>query len=169
MAWYNRLGSAIVGGVQHLGQAVHHGVDSAVRLVDRVAPKVEKVANTIGRGAAVVGKIATAAIPFTAEIPVVGEVVGAVAAGAKAVQGISKGVVAGAKFAERAADVVKTIERGAFNDASKIGKMGKDFMANPNLGDAKRYRNDINSIVRHNTDNIRDATRHFDRIRGGKP
>ena len=66
MGWFGRLGNAIVGGVQKLGHAAHQGIDSAVRLVDKVAPKVEAIASK----------------PFTAEIRIVhvGEVVGSIAA-----------------------------------------------------------------------------------------
>ena len=169
MSWYSRLGNAIQGGVQHLGQSVHNGVDAAVRLVDKVAPKVEAIASKVATGAALVGKVASAALPFTAEIPIIGEVVGGVAVGAKAIEGVARGVKRGAQFAERAADVVQTIERGVFNDASKIGKMGKDFMANPNLHDARRYKNQISSIVRHNMDNVKDARSQFGRIASRRP
>jgi hypothetical protein len=113
--------------------------------------------------------VASAALPFTAEIPIVGEVVGGIAAGAKVVQGVAKGVKRGAQFAEMASDKVKQIERGMMKDASTVQKMGKDFMANPNLHDAKRYGSKLSSIVRHNADNVRDARNQFSRIRGGKP
>ena len=43
----SRLGNSIVGGAQRLGHAVHKGVDSAVRLVDKVAPKVEAIAGKV--------------------------------------------------------------------------------------------------------------------------
>ena len=52
MGWM-RLGNAIVGGAQRLGHAVHHGVDSAVRLVDKVAPQVEAIAGKVAMGALV--------------------------------------------------------------------------------------------------------------------
>ena len=61
----SRLGNSIVGGAQRLGHAVHKGVDSAVRLVDKVAPKVEAIAGKVANVAAVVGKVASAALPFT--------------------------------------------------------------------------------------------------------
>ena len=169
MGWFGRLGNAIVGGAQKLGHAVHHGVDSAVRLVDKVAPKVEAIASKVAMGAGIVGKVASAALPFTAEIPILGEVVGGIAAGARVVQGVAKGVKRGAQFAEMASDKVKQIERGMMKDASTVQKMGKDFMANPNLHDAKRYGSKLSSIVRHNADNVRDARNQFSRIRGGKP
>jgi|TARA_R110002073_G_scaffold88544_2_gene210127 hypothetical protein len=169
MGWFGRLGNAIVGGVQKLGHAAHQGIDSAVRLVDKVAPKVEAIASKVAMGAGIVGKVASAALPFTAEIPIVGEVVGGIAAGARVVQGVAKGVKRGAQFAEMASDKVKQIERGMMKDASRAQKIGKDFIANPNLHDAKRYRNELSSMVRHNADNVRDARNQFSRIRGGKP
>ena len=51
----------------------------------------------ISKVAGVVGKVATLALPFTAAIPGVGELVGGVAAGAKAVQAVSGLVSKGAK------------------------------------------------------------------------
>ena len=166
MSWYNRLGNAITGGVQKLGQAVHHGVDSAVRLVDKIAPKVESVAGRVAQVAGVVGKVASAALPFTAEIPIVGEVVGAVAAGAKGVQAGARAVKRGAQFAEQASSAVKRIERGMMSDANRAQNIGKDFMANPNFHDAKRYGNEISSMVRHNMDNVREARSQMGRMRG---
>ena len=53
--------------------------------MDHVALVVEKAADKIGKVAGAVGSAAAMATPFTAEIPVVGEVVAGVAAGAKAV------------------------------------------------------------------------------------
>ena len=166
MGWFNRLGHAITGGVQKLGHAVHHGVDAAVRLVDHVAPQVQHVADTIAKGAGVVANMATAAVPFVQAIPVVGEVVDAVAIGARAAQGVAKGVSAGAKFVQGAANTakaVRTIER----DAGKAVKMGKDFMANPNMHDAKRYGHEMSSMVRHNAANVREARDRYKSIRGG--
>ena len=89
------------------------------------------------------------------KIPIVGEVVGGIAAGARVVQGVAKGVKRGAQFAEMASDKVKQIESGMMKDASRAQKIGKDFIANPNLHDAKRYRNELSSMVRHNADNVR--------------
>ena len=165
MGWMSRLGKSIVGGVQKLGTAVHHGVDAAVRLTDKVAPVVERVASQVARGAAVVGKVAGAAIPFTQEIPVVGEMVDAVAAGAKMVQGAATGVKRGAKFVQGAAHTAQKVERSIERDVNKSVKMGKDFMANPNLHDAVRYRDEVSSMVRHNTANVREASRQFKNIR----
>ena len=54
-----------------------------VRLVDKIAPKVESVAGRVAQVAGVVGKVASAALPFTAEIPIVGEVVGTLSSAIK--------------------------------------------------------------------------------------
>ena len=62
-------------------------------------------------GDGIVGRVASAALPFTAKIPIVGEVVGGIAAGAKVVQGVAKSVKRGAQFAQMASDKVKQIER----------------------------------------------------------
>ena len=161
MGWLTRLGNSIKGGAQKLGNAVNHGVDAAVRLADHVAPVVERVAHKAKQVAGAVGTAASMAIPFTAEIPIVGEAVAGVAAGAKAVQGLAAGAERGAKFIEKASGTVKNIQR----DVNAAVGMGKDFAANPNMADAMRYRNQISSMVRHNQSNIREAQNQFGRIR----
>jgi hypothetical protein len=72
----------------------------------------------------------------------------------------------GAQFAEQASSVVKRIERGMMSDANRAQNIGKDFMANPNFHDAKRYGNEISSMVRHNIDNVREARSQMGRMRG---
>jgi len=163
MGWLSRLGNSIKGGAQRLGQKVHESVDAGIRLMDHVAPVVEKAANRVSKVAGAIGSAAAMAVPFTAEIPIVGEAVAGVAAGAKAVQGLAAGAKRGAQFIERASSTAKTIER----DVDKGIKMGKDFAANPNLQDAKRYRNELSSMVRTNKANVREAQGQFKRIRGG--
>jgi hypothetical protein len=93
-----------------LAQKAHH---AAARLgykihevsggVHRLAHKVGDVAGKVSKVAGVINKVSTAALPFTAEIPVVGEVVAGTAA-------VSKGVQLGAKGVSR---VAKVIDRGA--------------------------------------------------------
>ena len=134
MGWLTRLGNSIKGSAQRLGNKVHESVDAGIRLMDHVAPVVEKAADKIGKVAGAVGSAASMAIPFTGEIPVVGEVVAGVAAGAKAVQGLAAGAKRGAQFVEKASSTAKRIER----DVDKGIKMGKDFAANPNMQDAMR-------------------------------
>lgn len=145
MSWMNRLGKSLNGKIQKLGDAASHTIDKAARLTDHVAPAVEKIAGAIGNAAAV-------AIPFTAEIPGVGEAVAGAAA-------VGKGVAAGAKLAQSAA---KSIER----TAKQTIKAGMDLSANPNLADAKRYGGTLSSIVRHSASNIADARSRASKIRG---
>ena len=50
------------------------------------ADPVKKAADTVASVAGTIGDVATAALPFTAEIPIVGEVVAGAAAGGKLIQ-----------------------------------------------------------------------------------
>lgn len=81
-----RLGQKISTGVARLGHKIHAG-------------QVARIAQKVGDVAGAVSKVATAALPFTAEIPVLGEVVAGTAA-------ISKGVQLGAKGVGRVSKVV---------------------------------------------------------------
>ena len=137
---------------------MHEGIDAGVRLVDKVAPVIDRVAGQVKNVAGKIGNVASLAAPFTAEIPFVGEVVGGAAALAKNVQGVASTVQKGAKFIERTSKTVK-------KDANKVAKMGSNFMADPNMADALRYKNQISSMVRANQGNIRDAREQFKRIR----
>ena len=62
------------------------------------ADPIKRAADTVASVAGTIGDVATAALPFTAEIPIVGEVVAGAAAGGKLIQVGAKGVsrVAGA-------------------------------------------------------------------------
>ena len=62
----------------------------------------ERIAKTVGDVAGVVGNVASAALPFTAAIPGVGEVVAGLAAGGKAIEGVSRVVQKGAGTARKA-------------------------------------------------------------------
>jgi methyl-accepting chemotaxis protein len=161
MGWLNRLGNAIKGGAQRLGNKVHEGVDAGIRLMDKVAPVVDKVAGKVSSVAGRIGSVAGMAVPFTAEIPIVGEAVAGVAAGAKAVQAAAAGAKRGAQFIERASSTAKKIER----DVDRAVQMGKDFAANPNVHDALRYKSEVSSMVRANKKNIQEARQQFGRIR----
>jgi hypothetical protein len=97
MGFFSRLGHKIKTGASRLGHKIHEVSGS----VHRVAHKVADVS----------GKVATAALPFTAEIPVVGEVVGGVAAGSKAVQGVATGVNKVAKAVDRGSIIANKITR----------------------------------------------------------
>ena len=167
MGWFSRLGNSIKGGVQKLGKAVSHGVDSAVRLTDKVAPIVHKVAD---KAKSIAGSVATAAGTIalgSAAIPGVGEfvapVAGAIAAGAKGVQGVASAAERGASFLEKSSSTVKNIQR----DVGKAAGMAKDLAANPNMADAKRYGNQVSSMVRHNATNVREARAQAGRIARG--
>jgi len=169
MGWLNRLGSAITSGGQRLGHAVHQAGDAAVRLIDHVAPVVERAAGKVANVAGTIAKGAAMAIPFVQEVPVVGALVDAVAVGAKAVQGAALGVRKGAQFAEKSTKAVRSIERKVAGQVADVTKMGTNFVANPNLQDAKRYGGEIASMVRHNRDNIKEAQNKFNKIRSRGP
>jgi|TARA_R110001583_G_scaffold74274_1_gene205806 hypothetical protein len=96
---YFRLGSKITHEVHRIGHKIHNHAGQ----IHRIASKVSDVAGQVGKVAGVVGKVASAALPFTAEIPLVGEAVGGVALGAKAVGGASRLIGRGAKVADLAA------------------------------------------------------------------
>ena len=169
MGWLNRLGSAITSGGQRLGHAVHQAGDAPVRLIDHVAPVVERAAGKVANVAGTIAKGAAMAIPFVQEVPVVGALVDAVAVGAKAVQGAALGVRKGAQFAEKSTKAVRSIERKVAGQVADVTKMGTNFVANPNLQDAKRYGGEIASMVRHNRDNIKEAQNKFNKIRSRGP
>ena len=169
MGWLNRLGSAITSGGQRLGHAVHQAGDAAVRLIDHVAPVVERAAGKVANVAGRIAKGAAMAIPFVQEVPVGGALVDAVAVGAKAVQGAALGVRKGAQFAEKSTKAVRSIERKVAGQVADVTKMGTNFVANPNLQDAKRYGGEIASMVRHNRDNIKEAQNKFNKIRSRGP
>ena len=67
MGWLNRLGSAIISGGQRLGHAVHQAGDAAVRLIDHVAPVVERAAGKVANVAGTIAKGAAMAIPLVQE------------------------------------------------------------------------------------------------------
>lgn len=88
MGFFSRLGHKIHHAAARVGHKIHEGAES----VHRMAHKVADVSGKVAKVAGAVSKVATAALPFTAEIPIVGEVVGGVAAGSRAVQGVATGV-----------------------------------------------------------------------------
>ena len=163
MGWLTRLGKSITGGAQRLGQKVHESVDAGIRLMDHVAPVVERAAGKVSKVAGAIGSAAAMATPFLAEVPIVGEVVAGVAAGAKAVQGLAAGAKRGAQFIEKASSTAKSIER----NVDKGVRMGKDFAANPNMADALRYKGEISAMARTSRANVKEAQTQFSRIRKG--
>ena len=94
-----------------LGRKVQHEAHRLAVKVQPIAHKVASVAGQVGKVAGVVSKVATAALPFTAEIPIVGEVVGGVAAGSKALQLGARGVGKVAGMIDKSAGVVKAVTR----------------------------------------------------------
>ena len=110
-------------GKKSSGSSVMKGVKSA----GSTASKVASVAGTVGDVAGVVGNVAAAALPFTAAIPGVGEVVAGVAAGGKALQ-------AGAGLVKRSAAKVATASRmaeegGHAIDALRHGQVAETYRA----------------------------------------
>ena len=87
------------------------------------ADPIKKAADSVASVAGTIGDVAAAALPFTAEIPIVGEVVAGAAAGGKLIQAGAKGVskVAGAagsayraeQAAERGIDAVRHHQWGS--------------------------------------------------------
>ena len=75
---------------------------------------------------------------------------------APAVERVASTIESGAQFAQSGA---RAIER--------VGAIAKDFTHKPNLADAKRYGHELSSIVRHNTQNIKDAREQQKRVISG--
>ena len=118
----NNLGSKVSGAAHSLGNKIHQAGSRAGKFIHKVAPKVESIAQTIADDAGIVGDIAEAALPFTAEIPILGEVVGAVAAGGKAVSEVAQGVEYGAELAEAATRGIERVSAGARGDVKDLGR-----------------------------------------------
>ena len=113
MGWFSSLGNRISGAVHSIGNKVKSVVKVGRKFVHDHAGQIEKIAKTVGDVAGVVGNVASAALPFTASIPGVGEVVGGLAAGGKAIQGAARMVQKGAGIA-RKADAALTSGEAAF-------------------------------------------------------
>ena len=109
-SWLHKLGNKVGGAAHRVGVKLRHGAHQGAKFVSKHADQVANVSDTSGKVAGVVGKVASAALPFTAEIPVVGEVVGGLAAGGKVIEKGAKAVSKGAKVAKRVAD--KSLKMG---------------------------------------------------------
>ena len=83
MGWFSSLGKSISGAVSYIGKKAKSAVRVGRKFVHDHAGQIEKVAKTVGDVAGVVGNVASAALPFVAAVPGVGEVVGGLAAGGK--------------------------------------------------------------------------------------
>tara|TARA_Y100001951_G_C11239481_1_gene239606 strand:- start:287 stop:667 length:381 start_codon:yes stop_codon:yes gene_type:complete len=104
------LGKKAVGAVGSGLKAVGHAARVGVKYAVDHAGDIANIAGKVDKIAGVVGKAATSALPFTAEIPIVGELVGGVAAASKVVGAGARGVqrVAGAvDKGKRAVDEVR--------------------------------------------------------------
>ena len=86
------------------------------------ADPIKKAADSVASVAGVVGDVAAAALPFTAEIPIVGEVVAGAAAGGKLIQAGAKGVSKVAGAAGSAYRAEQAAERGI--DAARHHQWG---------------------------------------------
>jgi len=102
MGWFSSLGNRISGAVHSIGNKVKSVVKVGRKFVHDHAGQIERIAKTVGDVAGVVGNVASAALPFTAAIPGVGEVVAGLAAGGKAVEAGSRWVQKGAGTARKA-------------------------------------------------------------------
>ena len=103
MSIIHRLGNKLTGNFHRLGHKLQEAehtlgrkVHTAVHYAAEHAGQVSKIAGKVGRAGGLVSKVATAALPFTAEIPIVGEVVAGAGAAGKLLQAGSRGVRAGA-------------------------------------------------------------------------
>tara|TARA_R100000808_G_C2107389_1_gene122566 strand:+ start:279 stop:626 length:348 start_codon:yes stop_codon:yes gene_type:complete len=113
MGWWQRLGKKIASGVSTLGKKVASGVKAGVKWGYDHAEQIADIAGKVDKVAGVVGKAATAAIPWTAEIPIVGEIVAGTAGaakvvgkGAQAVQRVAGAVSKGKRAIEEARGAV---------------------------------------------------------------
>jgi len=103
---FHSLGKKIGGAAHRVGAKLHHGLHQGAKFVAAHADQVANVADKVGKVAGVVGKVASAALPFTAEIPGVGEVVAAAAAGGKVIE-------RGANMVSRGSRAAGKISQGA--------------------------------------------------------
>jgi len=106
-----RLATKTIHGAERLGHKVSGVAHRLATKVQPIAHKVADISGKVAKVAGVVSKVATAALPFTAEIPIVGELVGGVAAGSKAVQLGARGVNKIAGFVDKTSRVVKALPR----------------------------------------------------------
>ena len=93
-----------MGFFQRLGHKVSRGVH-------RLGHKIHEVAGKVGKVAGMVNKVSRGALPFVAEIPVVGELDAGIVAGSGAVAGASKIVKRGAKAVDAGAMAVSKLTR----------------------------------------------------------
>tara|TARA_R110000824_G_scaffold85588_1_gene212601 strand:+ start:539 stop:901 length:363 start_codon:yes stop_codon:yes gene_type:complete len=110
-SWVHNLGGKISGEAHRVGNKIHHSVHQGAKFVAKHADAVSNIADKVSKVAGVVGKVASAALPFTAEIPILGEIVGAAAAGGKVIERGASAVSKGAKIAGRVANAELAMDR----------------------------------------------------------
>ena len=120
MGWWSALGNRISGAVHSIGSKAASVVKRGRKFVHDHAAQIERVSKVVGDVAGVVGNVATAALPFTAGIPGVGEVVGGLAAGGKAVE-------AGARWVQKGAGTARKAE-AALTSGEQAYKHGRDAL-----------------------------------------
>lgn len=111
MGWWHNLGNKVSGVAHSLSHKVKDVVRTGEKFVDKHAEQIADVAHKVGEVAGTVGNVAAAALPFTAEIPIVGEVVAGLAAGGKLLQKGAGMAEKGARGAKKASDFKKQIQR----------------------------------------------------------
>jgi len=117
MGWWSSLGNRISGAVHSIGNKVKSVVKVGRKFVHDHAGQIERIAKTVGDVAGVVGNVASAALPFTAAIPGVGEVVAGLAGAGKAIEG-------GARFVQKGAGTARKAE-AALTSGEQAYKHGK--------------------------------------------
>tara|TARA_R110000823_G_scaffold14275_1_gene47184 strand:+ start:208 stop:570 length:363 start_codon:yes stop_codon:yes gene_type:complete len=111
VSFVNNLGGKVADAGHRLGKQIHHGLHQGAKFVNKHADQVASAASKVGKIAGVVGKVASMALPFTAEIPIIGEVVGAAAAGGKAVEKAANLIERGAKVAKKVSQAELAMDR----------------------------------------------------------
>ena len=99
MGYVSSFGQKLYGAVNYLGQKAEAVVTRGRKFVHDYAKPIEKGAKVASKVGGFIGNVATAALPFTAGIPGVGEVVGGLAAGGKFTEAAGKWVAKGARTA----------------------------------------------------------------------
>ena len=122
MGFFSTLGSRISGAVHSIGQKVKGAVKVGRKFVHDHAAQIERISKTVGDVAGVVGNVASAALPFVAAVPGVGEVVGGLAAGGKAVEAGARWVQKGAGTARKAEAALTSGEEAYRHGRSALDK-----------------------------------------------
>ena len=123
MGWFSSLGSRISGAVHSIGQKVKGAVKVGRKFVHDHAAQIERVSKTIGDVAGVVGNVASAALPFVAGVPGVGEVAAGLAAGGKAVEAGARWVQKGAGTARKAEAAMTSGEQAYHHGEAAIDQI----------------------------------------------